>query len=84
MLIITGQVCQKGKGSVRDYVCMKPKNCGNLMKSLRCRNFPDLCSFQGFQPIICCPMTFNETAFVQNKIAKNLNSADESMCICIF
>lgn len=74
-LIFEGKVCRKSKGSEQEYVCIDPIRCGPFVKDIHSRNYPDICSFQGFKPIICCP---KRMLIVQDMIVKKSNIANES------
>lgn len=73
-LIFEGDVCRKGLTLDSDYVCTSPNNCKSFAQSIKDRNYLDICSFNGPQPIICCPDTIN---LPNSKIINAIN-ADES------
>lgn len=73
-LTFAGDVCRKGLTLDSDYVCTSVNNCKSFAQSIKDRNYLDTCSFNGSQPIICCPGSNN----APNSQITNSNTADES------
>lgn len=66
-----GEICRNGKDSGTNYACKRIENCESLREEIRKQNYPDICSFNGSHPIVCCsPTTFGRQ--------KNHNIANES------
>lgn len=47
-------MCGDGFGVFEDSICTKPENCASFKKDIEFGNRPDVCSFIGEFPIICC------------------------------
>lgn len=53
--IYVGDVCRAMKDSVPNYVCTRHDKCKPLEKMINIQEHPDVCSFVGLKPIVCCP-----------------------------
>lgn len=76
-IFILGEICRKALKSDQKYVCTATRHCNAFKESIRTRNYLDICTFVGLQPIVCCPITANE--ILKTKNADRSISADESM-----
>jgi len=80
---IIGDICWSGQGKSPDYVCMSAKKCDSLANKIKNLEYPDICSFNGTYPIVCClPSTGGPSSLNLTK-KKNSNVVNESMCINI-
>lgn len=61
-----GDVCRKSQGLEPDYVCNHPENCESVRELFKNQKYPDICSFDGLKPIICCAPA-NEKKFLLNR-----------------
>lgn len=78
-------------GLAQHGVCKIPENCPMFEKSIESGNKPDICSFVGLLPIICCPAVaeveerlqyvpkiIDKTTPIPNKIFERSNTAYKS------
>lgn len=61
-----GVICRKSQGLEPDYVCSRPENCDSVKELFKNQKYPDICSFEGLQPIICCALS-NKKTFLLNR-----------------
>ncbi|XP_026808326.1 serine protease snake-like [Rhopalosiphum maidis] len=50
-----GDICRKGNGKSPDSICRNIENCPVAKEGLKKNIRPQLCSFSGSIPIVCCP-----------------------------
>uniref|UniRef100_A0A2S2Q5K2 Serine protease snake n=1 Tax=Sipha flava TaxID=143950 RepID=A0A2S2Q5K2_9HEMI len=61
-----GVICRKSQGLEPDYVCSRPENCDSVKDLFKNQTYPDICSFDGLKPIICC-VPGNGKTFLLNR-----------------
>jgi len=70
-----GDFCRRGYGLEPDHVCVDARQCvRSLAENIRHGNYLDLCSFDGFKLIVCCP-TNHETLIVAPDIPPTTTKA---------
>uniref|UniRef100_A0A2H8TSH9 Serine protease snake n=1 Tax=Melanaphis sacchari TaxID=742174 RepID=A0A2H8TSH9_9HEMI len=79
-----GDICRKGDGRSPNSICRKIENCPVAKEGLKKNITPQLCSFSGSIPIVCCPpenktLTTNPSTFTTKKPIVKTYSATE-MC----
>ncbi|XP_050545992.1 clotting factor G beta subunit-like [Daktulosphaira vitifoliae] len=63
-----GDVCKRTlDNSQPHHICRHLKDCVAVHESLKKRNYPRICSFVGFEPIVCCP-SYNKVTPTTSKI----------------
>ncbi|XP_026816313.1 serine protease snake-like [Rhopalosiphum maidis] len=50
-----GDICRKGNGKSPDSICRNIENCPVAKEGIKKNIIPQLCSFSGSIPIVCCP-----------------------------
>lgn len=50
-----GDICRKGDGKSSNSICRNIENCPVAKEGLKKNIIPQLCSFSGSVPIVCCP-----------------------------
>lgn len=60
LIWLLGEVCKRGKESVSDSVCKRVNKCKTLPKTIKNHQYPDICSFNRSEPIVCCPPKIEE------------------------
>lgn len=56
-----GDICRKGNDLSPDYICRSFANCISAKQGIKNNIKPQLCSFKGSMPIVCCSPTSNVT-----------------------
>lgn len=61
----SGDICRKDHGTKhqegnKEYICERAENCKSLANSIKNQIYPDICSFDGSHPIVCCPPKYDE------------------------
>lgn len=63
-----------------DSICTFPENCPSFKASIDSANNPDICTFVGFVPIVCCPITeIKETKNVVEMSTVNIRLQDKTV-----
>jgi hypothetical protein len=77
-----GVICRKSQGLEPDYVCSRPENCDSVKDLFKNQTYPDICSFDGLKPIICC-VPGNGKTFLLNrtKIEDPIIAKESNICI---
>lgn len=52
-----GDVCKNGNGLNKEHICIRSEKCVSLPRDIKNKNYPDICSFDGHKPIVCCSPT---------------------------
>jgi len=55
IFIYIDEVCRKGDGKTPNSVCRNIERCPVAKEGLKKNIIPQLCSFNGSTPIVCCP-----------------------------
>lgn len=61
MYVSAGDICRNGNKLSPDYICRQFSNCISAQEAIRNNVKPQLCSFKGSVPIVCCSPTSNVT-----------------------
>lgn len=61
MYVSPGDICRKGNNRSPDYICRPFANCISAKQEIKNNIKPQLCSFKGSMPIVCCSPTSNVT-----------------------
>lgn len=84
-----GDICRKGDEKSSNSICRNIENCPVAKEGLKKNIIPQLCSFSGSVPIVCCPpenktLTVNPSTSTTNKPSvMKTYSATESMYILL-
>lgn len=61
-------MCRKGNGLIPDHQCIRAENCNSLAMDIKNKIYPEICSFDGHKPIVCCSPTI-----LNDKLSKYQN-----------
>uniref|UniRef100_A0A2H8TSP5 Serine protease snake n=2 Tax=Melanaphis sacchari TaxID=742174 RepID=A0A2H8TSP5_9HEMI len=65
-----GDTCKKGNGLESDHSCKRSENCESLKIMIADGIHLDLCSFDGLNPIFCCPPNIQKIDILNNSMNK--------------
>jgi len=81
------EICRKGDGKTANFICRNIERCPVAKEGLKKNIIPQLCSFNGSTPIVCCPPEKNTNIQITtttkkpstNPVLQKSYSATESM-----